>query len=114
MIVFQFIAAMASLVTHSVAARTAPFTPARPQRTSLVCENRVAIRFQRYGRKKAPFYRLGWGALDANGEPGYDVAAAAAVAAAATFRSSTQKAGLPQDCISSATSAGYRQTSMHL
>lgn len=27
-------------------------------RTVVAVENRVAIRFQRYGRKKAPFYRL--------------------------------------------------------
>lgn len=32
---------------------------ARPQRTTgLVVENRVALRFQRFGRKKLPFYRL--------------------------------------------------------
>lgn len=30
----------------------------RVTRTAVVIENRVAIRFQRYGRKKAPFYRL--------------------------------------------------------
>eukprot|EP00882_Tetradesmus_deserticola_P000809 GHRQ01000881.1.p1 GENE.GHRQ01000881.1~~GHRQ01000881.1.p1 ORF type:complete len:123 (+),score=36.58 GHRQ01000881.1:166-534(+) len=50
---------MASLVTHSVVQRTAAFAPVRPQRSVCVSvENRVAIRFQRYGRKKAPFYRL--------------------------------------------------------
>ena len=32
---------------------------ARPARTTgLVVENRVALRFQRFGRKKLPFYRL--------------------------------------------------------
>ncbi len=32
---------------------------ARPSRaTPLVVENRVALRFQRFGRKKLPFYRL--------------------------------------------------------
>eukprot|EP00879_Flechtneria_rotunda_P001781 GHRR01001945.1.p1 GENE.GHRR01001945.1~~GHRR01001945.1.p1 ORF type:complete len:128 (+),score=20.73 GHRR01001945.1:175-558(+) len=30
----------------------------RVTRAAVVVENRVAIRFQRYGRKKAPFYRL--------------------------------------------------------
>lgn len=40
-----------------------PFTAARvqaarPARTPVVVENRVAIRFQRFGRKKLPFYRL--------------------------------------------------------
>ncbi len=30
----------------------------RVSRAAVVVENRVAIRFQRYGRKKAPFYRL--------------------------------------------------------
>eukprot|EP00877_Chromochloris_zofingiensis_P000232 jgi/Chrzof1/10209/Cz04g32230.t1 len=30
----------------------------RVVRTVVAVENRVAIRFQRYGRKKAPFYRL--------------------------------------------------------
>ena len=30
----------------------------RVARTAVVVENRVAIRFQRYGRKKSPFYRL--------------------------------------------------------
>ncbi|KAF8072891.1 HCF101 [Scenedesmus sp. PABB004] len=32
--------------------------PARASRCAMVVEARVAIRFQRYGRKKAPFYRL--------------------------------------------------------
>lgn len=31
---------------------------ARPVRVATTIENRVAIRFQRFGRKKAPFYRL--------------------------------------------------------
>ncbi len=30
----------------------------RPTRVAAVIENRVAIRFQRFGRKKLPFYRL--------------------------------------------------------
>ncbi|GAX85741.1 hypothetical protein CEUSTIGMA_g13156.t1 [Chlamydomonas eustigma] len=30
----------------------------RPTRVTAVIENRVAIRFQRFGRKKLPFYRL--------------------------------------------------------
>ena len=30
----------------------------RPQRVAPVIENRVALRFQRFGRKKRPFYRL--------------------------------------------------------
>lgn len=32
--------------------------PVRASRAAVVVEARVAIRFQRYGRKKAPFYRL--------------------------------------------------------
>ncbi|KAG2452736.1 hypothetical protein HYH02_002966 [Chlamydomonas schloesseri] len=40
-----------------------PFTSsrvavARPARVATVIENRVALRFQRFGRKKLPFYRL--------------------------------------------------------
>jgi len=40
-----------------------PFTATRvsvgrPQRVTAVIENRVALRFQRFGRKKLPFYRL--------------------------------------------------------
>uniref|UniRef100_A0A7S0WIK9 30S ribosomal protein S16, chloroplastic n=1 Tax=Chlamydomonas leiostraca TaxID=1034604 RepID=A0A7S0WIK9_9CHLO len=31
---------------------------ARPTRVATVIENRVALRFQRFGRKKLPFYRL--------------------------------------------------------
>jgi small subunit ribosomal protein S16 len=31
---------------------------ARPSRAAVVVENRVALRFQRFGRKKLPFYRL--------------------------------------------------------
>lgn len=31
---------------------------ARPVRVQTVIENRVALRFQRFGRKKSPFYRL--------------------------------------------------------
>ena len=31
---------------------------ARPSRVTPVVENRVALRFQRHGRKKLPFYRL--------------------------------------------------------
>jgi hypothetical protein len=33
-------------------------TAIRPQRAGLIVENRVALRFQRFGRKKLPFYRL--------------------------------------------------------
>jgi small subunit ribosomal protein S16 len=47
----------------SRAAAVRPFTAAlpvaaRPVRTSLTVENRVALRFQRFGRTKRPFYRL--------------------------------------------------------
>ncbi|KAG2491789.1 hypothetical protein HYH03_009949 [Edaphochlamys debaryana] len=35
-----------------------PVKAARPARVAHVVENRVAIRFQRFGRKKLPFYRL--------------------------------------------------------
>jgi small subunit ribosomal protein S16 len=37
-----------------VASRSAPLS----RSTAVAVEARVAIRFQRYGRKKAPFYRL--------------------------------------------------------
>ena len=38
---------------------TRPVAAARPVRvTAPVIENRVALRFQRFGRKKLPFYRL--------------------------------------------------------
>jgi small subunit ribosomal protein S16 len=41
-------------------ARAAPVSRCSPlsRTTAVQVENRVAIRFQRYGRKKAPFYRL--------------------------------------------------------
>lgn len=38
--------------------QAAAVTPVRVSRAAVVVENKVAIRFQRYGRKKAPFYRL--------------------------------------------------------
>ena len=40
----------------SVAAR--PLRAAGPSRAATVIENRVSLRFQRYGRKSLPFYRL--------------------------------------------------------
>jgi small subunit ribosomal protein S16 len=52
----------ASLSSRAFNGNVRPFQPAgvaaRPSRAAVVVENRVAIRFQRYGRKKAPFYRL--------------------------------------------------------
>lgn len=55
----------AAICQRPVASRACtvrPFTAApvavRPIRTALTVENRVALRFQRFGRKKRPFYRL--------------------------------------------------------
>lgn len=52
----------ASLSSRAFNGNLRPFQPAavacKPIRTPVVVENRVAIRFQRFGRKKAPFYRL--------------------------------------------------------
>lgn len=51
---------MQSSFTGSVRAFQAarPCGVARPVRVATVIENRVALRFQRYGRTKLPFYRL--------------------------------------------------------
>jgi small subunit ribosomal protein S16 len=52
----------ASLSSRAFNGNLRPLQPAavapRVSRAAVVVENRVAIRFQRYGRKKAPFYRL--------------------------------------------------------
>ena len=43
---------------HLAGGRRAVVASARPSRTTVVqVENRVAVRFQRYGRKHSPFYR---------------------------------------------------------
>lgn len=40
------------------AAQRSPVAARAPARVALTIENRVAIRFQRFGRNKLPFYRL--------------------------------------------------------
>lgn len=53
---------MASLASafngRVLTARAAPVAAPRTARVMQTIENRVALRFQRYGRKKLPFYRL--------------------------------------------------------
>jgi small subunit ribosomal protein S16 len=50
-------------MNSTILGNTRPFQASRvgisrPTRVTAVIENRVAIRFQRFGRKKVPFYRL--------------------------------------------------------
>jgi small subunit ribosomal protein S16 len=54
---------MQALSSKASLGSTRPFTAtrvavSRPQRVATVIENRVALRFQRFGRHKVPFYRL--------------------------------------------------------
>ncbi|EFJ42044.1 plastid/chloroplast ribosomal protein S16 [Volvox carteri f. nagariensis] len=54
---------MQALSSKAFTGSVKPFTAtrasaARPARVATVIENRVALRFQRFGRKKLPFYRL--------------------------------------------------------
>lgn len=54
---------MQALSSRAFTGSVQPFTAnrvstARPARVVTVVENRVALRFQRFGRKKLPFYRL--------------------------------------------------------
>lgn len=47
-----------SVLGNTKAFQASRVTVARPTRVVQVIENRVALRFQRFGRKKMPFYRL--------------------------------------------------------
>ncbi|GIL84593.1 hypothetical protein Vretimale_14584 [Volvox reticuliferus] len=54
---------MQALSSKAFTGSVKPFTAtrvstSRPARVATVIENRVALRFQRFGRKKLPFYRL--------------------------------------------------------
>lgn len=54
---------MQALSSKAFTGTVKPFTAtrvqtSRPSRVVSVVENRVALRFQRFGRKKLPFYRL--------------------------------------------------------